>query len=69
MLSQRQDFLKNRRARNPITPKQHGTMEMRVELLSSVGAQHMDRSGYQVSDLEAIRFHWEDIDLNMDALD
>ena len=39
LLSQRQDFLNNHLARVPITPNQEGTMEMRDEVLSSVGAQ------------------------------
>ena len=38
LLSQRQDFLNNHLARVPITPNQEGTIEMREELLSSVGA-------------------------------
>ena len=38
LLSQRQDFLNNHLARVPITPNQEGTMEMRDEVLSSVGA-------------------------------
>ena len=36
-------------ARVPFTPNQQGTHEMRDEVLSSVGAQHMDTSVYQVS--------------------
>ena len=28
----------------------------------------MDASGYQVSDLEDIEFHWEDLDLNTDIV-
>ena len=43
-------------------------MEMMDEVLSSVGAQDMDTSGYQVSDLEDIECHWEDSDFNMDAV-
>ena len=31
-------------------------MEMRDEVLSSVGAQDMDKSGYQVSDLDDVEF-------------
>ena len=54
LLSQRQDFLNNHLARVPITPNQEGTMEMREEVLSSVGAQDLDTSSYQVSDLEDI---------------
>ena len=41
---------------------------MRDEVLSSVGAQDMDTSGYQVSDLEDFEFHWEDTALNIDAV-
>ena len=43
-------------------------MEMRDEVLSSVGAQDLDTSSYQVSDLEDIEFNWEDSQLNMDAV-
>ena len=57
LLSQRQDFLNNHLARVPITPNQEGTMEMRDEVLSSVGAQDLDTSSYQVSDLEDIEFN------------
>ena len=39
LLSPRQDFLNNHLARVPFTPNQEGTMEMRDEVLSSVGAQ------------------------------
>ena len=67
LLSQRQDFLNNHLARVPITPNQEGTMEMR-EVLSSVGAQDLDTSSYQVSDLEDIEFNWEDTQLDMDAV-
>ena len=51
LLSQRQDSLDNHLARVPITQNQEGTMEMRSEVLSSVGAQDLDTSSYQVSDL------------------
>ena len=34
-------------------------MEMRDEVLSSVGAQDLDTSSYQVSDLEDIEFNWK----------
>ena len=43
-------------------------MEMMDEVLSSVGAQDMDTSGYQVSDLEDIECHWESPDFNMNAV-
>ena len=68
LLSQRQEFLNNQLPRVPITPNQEGTMEMREEVLSSVGAQDMDTSSYQASDLEDIEFKWEDSQLEMDAV-
>ena len=68
LLAQRQDFLNNHLARVPITPNQEGTMEMRDEVLSSVGAQDMDTSSYQVSDLEDIEFNWENSELDMDSV-
>ena len=54
LLSQRQEFLNNHLPRVPITPNQQGTFEMREEVLSSVGAQDTDTSGYELSDLEDI---------------
>ena len=54
LLSQRQGFLENHLARVPITPNQERTIEMRDEVLSSVGAQDLETSSYQVSDLEDI---------------
>ena len=68
LLSQRQDILDNHLARVPITPNQEGTMEMRGEVLSSVGAQDLDTSGYEVSDLEDIEFNWENDQLDLDAV-
>ena len=47
----------------PITPNRQGTVEMRDEVLSSVDAQNMDTSGFQVSGLEDIEFDWEQPDL------
>ena len=67
LLSQRQDFLNNHLARVAITPNQEGTIEMRGEL-SSVGAQDLDTSSYQVSDLVDIEFNWENSQLDMDAV-
>ena len=52
----------------PITQNQEGAMEMRDEVLSSVGAQDMDTSSYQVSDLEDIEFNWENSQLDMEAV-
>ena len=68
LLSQRQDFLNNHLARVPITPNQQGTIEKREEVLSSVGAQDLDTSSYQVSDLEDIEFNWENSQLDMDSV-
>ena len=42
-------------------------MEMREEVLSSVGVQDLDTCSYQVSDLEDIEFNWEKWQLDMDA--
>ena len=68
LLSQKQDFLNNHVARVPITPNQEGTMEMRDEVLSSMGAQDLDTSSYQVSNLEDIEFNWENSHLDMDSV-
>ena len=68
LLSQRQDFLNNHLARVPITPNQDGTMEMREEVLSSVGAQDLDTSSCQVSDLEDIEFNWGNSQLDRDSV-
>ena len=40
---------------------------MRDEVLSSVGAQAMDTSGYQVSDVDDVEFYWESDQLDVDA--
>ena len=68
LLGQRQDFLNNHLARVPITANQEGTMEMRDEVRSNVGAQDLDTSSYQVSDLEDIEFNWENSKLDMDSV-
>ena len=43
-------------------------MEMRDEVLFSVGAQDLDTSSYQVSNLEDIEFNWENSQLDMDSV-
>ena len=63
-----QDFLNNHLPRVPITENQEGTMDMRDEVLSSVGAQDLDTSSYQVSDLKDIEFNLETLQLDMDAV-
>ena len=58
LLSQRKQFLNNHVAQDPVTANQQGTHEMRDEVLSRVGAQDMDTSGYQVSaDLHDVEFY------------
>ena len=39
-------------------------MEMRDEVISSMGAQDLDTSSYQVSDLEDIQFNWQNSQLD-----
>ena len=68
LLSQRRDFLDNHLRRVPVTQNQEKTIEMRDEVLSSVGAQHLDTSSYQVSDLEDIEFNWKNSQLDIDAV-
>ena len=52
ILSQKQEILNNNPARFSITSNQQGTMQMRDELLTGVGAQKLETRGYQASDLE-----------------
>ena len=66
--SQRQKFLDSHLRRVPITSNQQGTFEMREKVLSSVGAQDTDTSGYELSDLEDIDFNWEDPAVDMDSV-
>ena len=68
LLSQTQDFLDNNLPRVPITENQEGSMEMREEVFSSVGAQDLNTSSSQVSDLEDIEFNWENSQVDMDAV-
>ena len=68
VLSQRQEFLNNHLARVPVTPNQQGTHEMRDDILSSVGAEDLNTSEYQVSDLDDVEFYWENDQLDVDAV-
>ena len=43
-------------------------MEMKDEILSSVGAHDLDTSSYHVSDLEDIEFNWENSQLGKEAV-
>ena len=68
LLSQRQVFLNKHLPRVPFTQNQEGTIELRDEVLSSVGAQDLDTSSYQGSDLEDKKFNWKNSQLDMDSL-
>ena len=68
LLSQRQVSWDIHLPRVPTTQNQEVTMKMREEVLSSVGAQDLDTSSYQVSDLEDIEFNWENNHLDLDAV-
>ena len=61
-------ILDNHLPRVPISPNQPGTIEMRKEVLSSVGAQDTDTRGYELSDLEDIQFSREDPAVGMDSV-
>ena len=43
-------------------------MEMRDEVLSSVGAQDLDTSSYQLTDLDGIVFNWKNSQMDMNAV-
>ena len=68
LLSQRQAFLNIHLPRILITQNKKGTMEMRDEVLFSVGSQDLDTSSYQVSDLKDMEFNWEIDQLDLDAV-
>ena len=68
MSSQRHEFLNYHLARVTSTSNQEGTMEIQDEMSSSAGAQDVDTSRQQLSNMEDIELHWEDRDLNMDAV-
>ena len=64
LLSHRQDFPNNHLLNSPTTENQQRNMEMRDEVISSVGTHEVDTSGCQVSELEDIEYNWWDLDLN-----
>ena len=68
LLCEKQDFLNNHLARVSVTPYQQGTHETRDEVLSNVGAQNIDTSGYQASDLDDNGFYWEKDQLSVNAV-
>ena len=68
LLSQRQDPLDNLLSWVPIAQNPGETMEMKNEVLTSVGAQDWETSSYQVSDLEDLEFNGEVSQLEMGAV-
>ena len=60
--------MENHFPRVPKTPNQQGTFGKREEVLSSVGAEDDDTSGYELSDLEDIEFSWEDPAVVMESV-
>ena len=68
LLFQRQEFLDNQLPRVPITLNQQGTIEVREEVLSSVGAQTTDTRGCEFSDLEDTEFSCEDPAVGIDSV-
>ena len=67
-MSQRQNFLNNHLAQVLVNLNQQGTNEKGDEVLSSVGAQDMATSGYQVSDVGDVEVYWENAQLDVDAV-
>ena len=67
LLAQRRHFLNINLAGVSYTHNQEGTMEMRDEVLSTVGAPDRDTSGYQVSDLDDFEFYWVNDQLDGDV--
>ena len=67
-LSQRHDFLGNHLAQVLVNPNLEGASDMKDEVLSNVGAQNMDTSGHQVSDLDDVEFYWEKDQLDVGAV-
>ena len=60
--------MENHLTQIPITPSQQGTFELREEVVASAGAQDMDTSGYDLSDLEGIEFFWENPQVELDVV-
>ena len=68
LLCRRQEFLVNYLAEVLITPNQLGTFEVREDVVASAGAQDMEASGYELSDLEYIDISWESPQVVLDAV-
>ena len=67
LLLHKQVFLDSYLAQTPISPKQQGTFEMKEEVLANAGAQNMDNSRSELSDLKDIEFFWETHQMGLDA--
>ena len=65
-LSQRQKNFEQPFGPNP-NPSKQRTVEMREEVPASAGAQDMDTSGYELSDLEDIELFCENLQVELDA--
>ena len=65
LLSKKPDFLDNRLFRIPINPNEQG---MKEEVLSSAGAQDLDNSACEVSNLDDFEFFWEKPQLEVVAV-
>ena len=69
LMSERQNFLDNHLAGAPkSTQNQGGTVDTQDQVLSSVGAQDLDTSSSQLTDLEDIEFNWENSQFDMDTV-
>ena len=62
------NFLNNYLARVLFTPNQERTMEMKDKVLSSLGAQDMDTSWYQSSDINKMELYRENDQLDVVAV-
>ena len=66
---QRQDIFNDNLVEVQIISNQREPIAMRDEvLLVNVGGQEIDSSGYHVSDLGNIEFHWGDPDINKNTV-
>ena len=69
IVPKRRHFLDNHLARLPVTTNQGATMKVKDKVLSSVGAQDMDTSGYQVSaNPDDVEFYWDKVRLDVHAV-
>ena len=68
LLSHKQDFWDQRLAQIPITSNQNRTHKIRVEDRFNAGAQDINASGYELSDLDDIEFFSEKPQLALDAV-